>query len=80
MGLNDIVEFVMALEEAFGIEIEDSDAENMQTVGDLHRAVVRSTADSPTEIWSAIVSIFEMNGVPKEKIRPETRLCDLFGD
>jgi acyl carrier protein len=29
----DIVELVMALEEAFGIEISDEDAEKLQTVG-----------------------------------------------
>jgi len=85
MGLNDIVEFVMALEEAFGIELEDSVAANMQTVGDLHRAIARSVnghasaAPSPTDIWSAVVSVFEMRGIPPERIRPETPLRDLLG-
>lgn len=31
----DIVELVMALEEAFGVEIPDTDAEKISTVGDV---------------------------------------------
>ena len=30
----DIVELVMAMEEAFGVEIPDEDAERIQTIGD----------------------------------------------
>jgi acyl carrier protein len=30
----DIVELVMAMEEAFGVEISDEDAERIQTIGD----------------------------------------------
>ena len=40
----DIVEFVMALEEAFGIEISDEDAEKIQTVGDAIAYVEKVTA------------------------------------
>ncbi len=31
----DVVELVMAIEEAFGIEVPDSDAENIRTVADI---------------------------------------------
>jgi len=31
----DLVELVMALEEEFGIEVPDSDAENIRTLGDI---------------------------------------------
>jgi len=31
----DIVELVMAIEEEFGIEVPDSDAENIRTLGDI---------------------------------------------
>lgn len=84
MDLNEIVDFVMTLEAAFGIEIEDSDAAAIETVGDLHRAVAkivsRPGGPMPAEVWSTIVSVFEMNGIPPQRIKPETRLADLFGD
>lgn len=31
----DVVEFIMEVEDAFGIEISDEDAENLSTVGDV---------------------------------------------
>ncbi|WP_168464113.1 acyl carrier protein [Wolbachia endosymbiont of Ctenocephalides felis wCfeT] len=36
----DAVEIIMAAEEEFGIEIPDTDAEKMQTVGDIVKYVV----------------------------------------
>lgn len=41
----DTVELVMAFEEEFGIDIPDSDAEQMRTVGDAAR-YIRENADS----------------------------------
>lgn len=35
----DIVEFLMALEDQYGIEVPDEDAEDLQTVGDLVRYI-----------------------------------------
>ena len=35
----DAVEIVMDIEDAFGIEIDDSEAENVATVGDLVKAI-----------------------------------------
>jgi len=40
----DTVELVMALEEEFGIEIPDEDAEKIQTVGDASRYIEEKTA------------------------------------
>jgi len=79
----DIVEMVMALEEGFGIEVADIDVENLQTVGDLHIAILNSlwrtdsTARSPNQIWTALVGMFEDCGAPPGKVKPETRLADL---
>ena len=39
----DVVELVMALEEAFDIEVPDSDVEGMRTLGDVERYVVERT-------------------------------------
>ena len=40
----DTVELVMALEEEFGIEIPDEDAEKIQTVGDASRYIEKKSA------------------------------------
>ena len=37
----DVVEMVMAIEEAFDLEIDDADAESMRTVGDVEAYVVK---------------------------------------
>ena len=42
----DVVELIMALEDAFGIEISDTDAERILTVGDV-TALVASKARRP---------------------------------
>ena len=43
----DTVELVMALEEEFGIEIPDEDAEKIQTVGDAIRYIDEKTSNKP---------------------------------
>lgn len=40
----DVVELVMAIEEAFDIEIPDEDAESMRTVGDVEKYVAERVA------------------------------------
>ncbi len=40
----DVVELVMALEEAFDIEVPDADVETMRTLGDVERYVAERTA------------------------------------
>jgi acyl carrier protein len=44
----DLVELIMAIEDAFGIEISDSAAERILTVGDL-LAFIRSQVQAPAE-------------------------------
>ena len=45
----DAVEFIMALEEKFGIEIPDDDAEKMQTVDDALK-YIESKMNNPRDI------------------------------
>lgn len=40
----DVVEIIMALEERFSVEISDTDAEGIQTVGDVAALLVRKLA------------------------------------
>ena len=40
----DVVELVMAIEEAFDIEVPDEDVEGMRTIGDMERYVVEHVA------------------------------------
>ena len=40
----DVVEMVMAIEEAFDIEVSDEDAEAMRTVGDVEAYVMKRVA------------------------------------
>ena len=40
----DVVEMVMAIEEAFDIEIADEDAESMRTIGDVEAYIARRLA------------------------------------
>ena len=42
----DIVEFLMALEDQYGIEVPDEDAEGLQTVGDLVRYIEQHTPNA----------------------------------
>ena len=42
----DIVELIMALEEGFGIEIPDDDAEKIRTVGDAIRYIQATQTES----------------------------------
>jgi acyl carrier protein len=40
----DVVELVMALEDAFDIEVPDEDVEEMRTIGDMERYVSKRAA------------------------------------
>ena len=81
----DIFEMVVVLEEGFGINVSDIDVEALHTAGDLHTEILKSlwradsTAQSPRQIWSILVRMFEDCGVPRGTITPETGLVDLLG-
>jgi acyl carrier protein len=89
MGL-DGVELVMAIEEEFGIQVPDEDAQNIGTPGqfaDYVMARVRTDGSKNNAVClsqnsfyilrSALMRVF---GVPRNQIRPDTPLRDIFGE
>lgn len=44
VGSLDVVEIVMAVEESFGVEIEDKDIDTVRTVADIERAIAKQEA------------------------------------
>lgn len=83
MGL-DSVELVLAIEEEFGVEIPDYDAERITTVGDMYnwlRATLRSTppANCMTQrmFYKVRKALINNYGVPKQSITLDTKLKDL---
>lgn len=77
MGL-EAVEIVMAVEEEFAIEIPDSEAAKLETVGSLHLFVLRTLqaqegtahVDEAT-VWARLRDIVvNQLGVPPESVTP----------
>lgn len=68
MGLES-VEFVMEIEEEFGLTIPDKDAEKLETIGLLHEYLIRrlGTTATPDNIWSRIKQIL----IEKHRIEPQ---------
>lgn len=83
MGL-DTVELVMAIEEEFGLEIPDSQAEKMQQVGELHAFLVstlqsRSTAVPVDDVivWTRLKDVIvEQLGGRAEEVTPSAHFID----
>ena len=74
MGL-DLVEIVMQCEEDFGITFEDSDAEQIRTVGDLYLLVCRQLGVGPVD--TALVDL----GLSRQIFGPlKPSLRDTTGD
>jgi acyl carrier protein len=91
MGL-DIVELVMAVEETFGIEIPDRDAERLRTVGDLYWYVREHTPGAllpiavahhsvpSDELWERLLDVIEKEtGVDRARLTPAARFVDDLG-
>ena len=78
----DIVELVMAVEEVFKIEIDDIDAEQLVTVGDLHKLILRGLekrgeTPDPEKVWNILRdTIFEQCGVRLDEITPDATFVD----
>ena len=86
MGL-DSVELLMAIENYFGIEIPDADADTFEIVGNLSDYVVHTLEDrgepvDPEEVWEQVVRItVEQLGVrPEEVTRTASFVNDLGAD
>ena len=83
MGL-DAVELLMAVEEEFGIDISDAEAECTRTVGELHALVVGKL--SPTQpregdiIFDRLkIVICQQLGVQEDRVTPDARFVgDLY--
>ena len=86
MGL-DTVELVMAMEEAFQLEIPDAAAERMLTVGDMHSILVselnrlRRETD-PAQVFERMRTIIVRQlGVKSDQVVPSARFVkDLHAD
>lgn len=59
MGL-EAIEFIIRIEQTFGIQIEDSEAEKLRTLGDLEQLVIQkleAEQRSSTGVFEAIVRV-----------------------
>ena len=82
MGL-DTVELVMNVEEAFDIRIDDSDAEHLQTVGELHDYIVARITMARTGTCLTASTFYKIkNGLHDcgviERFSPSSKLTDFF--
>lgn len=78
MGM-DAIEFVMLLEDAFGISVPDSDAARLETAGEWHTYLVsRVPSLSPDVVWerelNVICDLLKLNGSQRQQIQPSTHL------
>jgi acyl carrier protein len=85
MGL-DGVEFVMATEETFGIEVADSDAEKILRAGDLHAFVMRKLRErnapnvDEADVWRRLQEVIVVQlGVEPEAVVPSARFIEDLG-
>ncbi len=78
----DLVELVMAFEEAFDIVVTDACAERMLTVGDAHRAILdllvaKGTPQSPHDVYVLLAKIVvEHTGAAPGKVVSEARFAE----
>jgi acyl carrier protein len=81
MGL-DVVDLVMRVEQEFGITIDDLDAAELGTVGQLHRYVLRKLDrgagdDGVRDRLTAIIA--EHAGVARDRVTDEKSFVHDFG-
>lgn len=81
MGL-DAVEFILAIEQEFGITIPDLDAEKLRTIALLQTYLVQRLAQaaSTEDLWRRIERILiDQHGVEPDKVRPQASFVDDLG-
>jgi acyl carrier protein len=84
LGL-DSVELVLAVEDAFGIEVTDEEAGNVYTVGDLHNLVVSKlsgqaarTCLTSAAFYRTRRGIIDVLSIDRRQIRPSTSLSTVI--
>lgn len=81
MGL-DTVEFRMAIEEEFSIEIDDQDAEKLSIVGDIARYVQTKTSNRVSfeqALSSIITMLVKYFRVPRQNINSQSHIIKDLG-
>jgi acyl carrier protein len=74
MGL-ETIELVMEIEDEFGIQIPDEEAERLQTVGQLEQYVVSKTSSDPRETQQKVRKfIVDVSGCDPREIHDEAHL------
>ncbi|NER16063.1 acyl carrier protein [Spongiivirga citrea] len=83
MGL-DSVELVMSIEDKFGIQIEDSEAEKIRTVQDFADIVFSRIITNPTDkcltqiVFYRIRKVLRNLSSTEKEIRPDTKISELL--
>ena len=81
MGL-DTVELVMAIEDEFGIQIQNQDAARLGIIGDLYDHVIqilKQRGETPDEIknWERFIAVVvQQTGVKPDKVERSTRIVE----
>lgn len=86
MGL-DGVELIIAIEEEFGIDIADSEAEKLFTAGDIFELLKTKVARSDPGVcltqqtfYKLRRALIENYGLKRHEIKLDTKMCDLLSD
>ncbi len=70
----DMMEFVMEIEDTFGVTIPDEDYEHLKTVGSLAEYIVQRSPDSrPDDVWKAVQRLVCEHFVIPPEVVPNAR-------
>jgi acyl carrier protein len=78
----DLVDLVMTVEKEFGITIDDLDAEQIGTVGQLYRYVLLKLNRETNEeqVWERLTTIIsEHTGIARDRVTEEKSFVHDFG-